>query len=219
MWQLQFYSISHAGCSSGWGCSDYHEKGITPSRARSIIYGHYGENNQSVVMRKYRLVNLDTNVTLFYPFVENPIESPMPTNMTPDPTTTPVVPVAAPTTPMMATVGITRSKVNNALQLVINAKPLHDLLDTLGATVGRDGTYNNRPPAQDTVLRNSELSTEVFLRREYPTTINLGPVFQSPPTMNRLKDLCNSAYPVIRKILTHYQPVDIQVTINKKVIG
>lgn len=118
----------------------------------------------------------------------------------------------------LATVSIRRDKPSNALIMELNAKPLHDLLDSIG--VGHTGDmYNDRPQAGFRIASGDELSTELFLKRQYPVKVNLSTVFSNPVSYNRLKNIAESSFPVIRKILEHYQPVDIKIQINKRLVG
>jgi hypothetical protein len=88
------------------------------------------------------------------------------------------------------------------LMLVINAKDFHDTLDSLG--VAHDGTmYLHRPTAE----------TAVANRR-----FEISGVWSTPPTNANLTALCGSALPAARKILDHYQPIDISIEIQKKIV-
>jgi hypothetical protein len=56
----------------------------------------------------------------------------------------------------------------------------------------------------------------VFLQRAYPAKFNLSEVFAgTPPSMVTLQRVTESAFDVVRKILEHYQPIDITVDIKK----
>lgn len=133
------------------------------------------------------------------------------------PPSPPVAPVAAPTSPnsLLVDVSITRNKQNSNLELVVNAKSLHDHLDQMGVRHS-DAVYLSQPESSR-VLTGSGLSTSPFLRREYPVRIDLTGVFTSPPTRNRLVTLSRTAHDAIRRILEHYQPVDIKVSIHKRI--
>lgn len=170
----------------------------------------------------YRIRNLDTEETVItfrqgrthtdlstIPFRNQEPET-MP-NIEIDPTTR--------TPEMMARIAITRDKATNRLLLTIDAKPLHDMLDAIGCLVDDSGNYRDRPPAQTSTCTQSTISTEALLKRSYPTVISLSGVFSQPPTVHQLRELCSSAHAQIRTILLHYQPIDISVTINKRVIG
>jgi len=146
----------------------------------------------------------------------------------------PISPVAAPESPefmpntpgieiprhpdMMAKIGITRCKTTNKLLLSVDAKPLHDLLDSIGCAVDAENAYKDRPSASFSTVERETISTELLLRRQYPTTISLSGIYRTPPSIQQLRDLCGSAHAQIRKILQHYQPIDISVTINKKIL-
>lgn len=140
----------------------------------------------------------------------------------------------------MIRVGIRR--INNKLHLLVNAKEFHDELDKIG--VAHDGArYLDRPASSATVATsNFVMSPEVLLRRDYkdveftemvpengtmvkttrkvPVTasFDLSGLWTSPPGMPQLKKLCESAHDVARKILEHYQPIDISVEIHKKIV-
>jgi hypothetical protein len=115
-------------------------------------------------------------------------------------------------------VGVKRDPNDFRIYLVVNAKPLHDILDKIGVPV-QNGRYINRPAAGYAVMNNvGHLSTEVFLRREYPVRVPLADVMTTPPTPLKLRESCSTAQAAIRQILEHYQPIDIQITIQKRVI-
>ena len=140
----------------------------------------------------------------------------------------------------MIKVGIRR--IAGKLHLLVDAKEFHEQLDEIGCT--HTGTkYNDRPLAAGTVAgSNFLMSTEVLLTRDpkvvevverkrvgeelkesvikIPTTsmFDLSAVWTTPPSFENLKKLCNSANDAARKILEHYQPVDICVEIHKKIV-
>jgi len=116
----------------------------------------------------------------------------------------------------MVKVNITRP--GGRLTLSVDAKALHDTLDSIGCKV--DGnTYKDRPQSRAAVVSSDyKLSPNVLLRREYPATYDLTDCFTSPPTFTQLKKMCESAYEATRLILDHYQPIDISVEIHKKAI-
>jgi len=127
-------------------------------------------------------------------------------------------PEPAPQAPnLLVDVGISRSKPTNRLELVINAKALHDHLDLIGVP-HTGGVYQDQPET-NRVLSGNVLSTSPFLRREYPLRIDLTGVFNTPPTRTRLTSLCRTAHDAVRRVLEHYQPVDIRVSIHKRVAG
>lgn len=140
----------------------------------------------------------------------------------------------------MIKVGIKR--VNGKLCLLVNAREFHTQLDEIGCTY--TGTkYNDAPATANTVSSSThQMSTNVLLMRDYrdvdvveqkkvgdtvekvvtkvPVTacIDLSTVWANPPSFDNLKKLCNSANDAARKILEHYQPIDIAVEIHKKVV-
>lgn len=114
------------------------------------------------------------------------------------------------------------------LVLSVNATGLHETLDAIGCrtqTAGGVTRYESRPHAPTLVADTSgnTLSTEIFLVKppegKTETTYNLSEVYQRPPSLEQLRRLANSANEKARAILEHYQPVDIQVSIQKKLIG
>lgn len=106
------------------------------------------------------------------------------------------------------------------LVLYVNAKELHDDLDAIGVSFTGD-RYNNQPAASHSIAdaRTMTLSSNVLLTRKYPHKVDLTGVFPNPPSYNNLKKLCESAHDQTRKILEHYQPIDISVEIHKKLVG
>lgn len=135
----------------------------------------------------------------------------------------PVPPPDSPTAQhSLVTVDIGRSKQTNGLQLIINAKPLHDLLDSMGArysnSYGNGPSYDNQPHQDFDVVYGSQLSTKVFLKRAYPYTIDLGRLFSSPPSFQRLTDIARSARNAVSIILDHYRPIDISYHVFKKAV-
>lgn len=106
------------------------------------------------------------------------------------------------------------------LWLYVNAKGLHDILDAIGVGTSQMGTmYADRPRADVTIASrsNNVLSTEVFLRKEYPAKFDLSTVYvDPPPSVASLQRLTESARDQTRRILEHYQPIDITVSISRK---
>lgn len=102
--------------------------------------------------------------------------------------------------------------------LLVNAKGMHDVLDAIGVpSVG--GMYSDRPRAEHSVANRSThtISTEALLRKEYPAKFDLSTVYTDPPpSFKSLQTLTESAFEQARKILEHYQPIDISVSIQKK---
>ena len=117
----------------------------------------------------------------------------------------------------IVSVSIKRAKPSHRLVLHIDAKNLHDLLDSVG--VPRDGnTYADRPACTYRVANGDNLSTELFLKREYPVTVDLSQILTSPVAHSRLEALATSAKTAVTKILEHYQPVDIQISVQGKLV-
>lgn len=126
-------------------------------------------------------------------------------------------PTADTSTPSpLVSVSIQRSKPSHRLVLVINAKPLHDLLDSIG--VPHDSRmYTERPQVGFRIAEGTNLSTELFLRREYPVNVDLSQILSMPVAHSRLEALANSTHAALTKILEFYQPVDIQINVLPKV--
>lgn len=140
----------------------------------------------------------------------------------------------------MIKVGVKR--VQGKLCLLVNAKEFHEQLDEIGCT-HTNNKYNDAPATANSVSSSThQMSTNVLLLRDYkdvevveskkvgdavekntikvPVTacIDLSQVWSNPPSFDNLKKLCNSANDAARKILEHYQPIDISVEIHKKVV-
>ena len=118
--------------------------------------------------------------------------------------------------PPLVDVTIVRSKPTNRLSLQISAKPLHDYLESIGVET-RGNEFVDQPATSFNVVNGEMLSTKLFLRREYPVTVDLSSIFRDPPTPQRLLNVARSANAVVKSILAHYQPVDIKISIHKRV--
>ncbi len=108
------------------------------------------------------------------------------------------------------------------LYMFVNAKGLHETLDAIGVPVDSgNNMYKDRPVAGYTVSSSAfTLSTETLLKKEYPAKFDLSAVFSSqPPSLANLSKLRDSGYEQCRKILEHYQPIDISLDIQKKIVG
>lgn len=104
------------------------------------------------------------------------------------------------------------------LMLLVEAQDFHAELDKIGCTA-TNGVYDNRPPAGAGVANNQfEMSTECLLKKQYPAKFELSGIWITPPTTANLTTLCESAYQAARKILDHYQPIDISIEIQKKIL-
>ena len=101
--------------------------------------------------------------------------------------------------------------------LLVNAKGMHDILDSIGVPAV-NGVYSDRPRATDLVANRTThiISTEALLRKEYPAEFDLSVVYGAdhPPNIANLQRLTESAFEQTRKILEHYQPIDITVSIQ-----
>lgn len=100
------------------------------------------------------------------------------------------------------------------LVLSLNAKPLHDLLDSIGCRV-EAGAYLDSPSARSSAVHDNKLSTSLFLRQEYPVRVALAQYYSRPASFKELKELCESGHAAVKTILQHYQPVDISYSIQK----
>lgn len=118
-----------------------------------------------------------------------------------------------------AMVSIKINRVGGRVIMAVDAKGLHDVLDGIGVATNEGGErYADRPRADHAVLNRATniLSTEVFLRRQYPATFDLSALFNDPPNPGVFQRIGDSAYEQVRKVLEHYQPIDISVSITKK---
>lgn len=109
------------------------------------------------------------------------------------------------------------------LYLTVDASGLHETLDAIGCTTTTAGAvtrYNDRPYTTTAVLDagNHTLSTDLLLTKG-TQRVDLSTLYTRPPTADQLKRLANSANEKARLILEHYQPIDIQVSIQKKVLA
>lgn len=104
------------------------------------------------------------------------------------------------------------------LFLYVNASGLHSILDQIGVPSTAE-MYNDRPRAAETVANRTThtISTDALLRKQYPAKFDLSTVYTDPPpSIASLQRLTESAFEQTRKILEHYQPIDISVSIQKK---
>lgn len=129
-------------------------------------------------------------------------------------------------------------RVGGKLMLLVDARDFQAELDKLGCQ--HDGSrYLDRPAAATQICDSQfRMSTEVLLKREYrdveyfemvdgskvvrtmpvSAAFDLSGQFASPPSFDNLKKICSTADAAARKILEHYQPIDIQIEIHKKVV-
>jgi hypothetical protein len=110
---------------------------------------------------------------------------------------------------------IARNEVGK-LVLAINARALHNLLDSVGCKAGGEA-YADGPSAAFSTISQNKMSTRLLLLKQYPVQVALGHHYSRPPSYAELKELCESAHAAVRAILMHYQPVDIHYTIHKLV--
>jgi hypothetical protein len=107
------------------------------------------------------------------------------------------------------------------LFLYVHAKGMHDILDSIGVPTAGE-MYADRPRATTQVADRTThiISTDALLRKEYPSKFDLTAVYgtEQPPSIANLQRLTESAFEQTRKILEHYQPIDISVSIQKKEI-
>lgn len=114
----------------------------------------------------------------------------------------------------MVDVAIKRVPGSVGLTLTINARPLHDLLDSMG--VPRDGASYMERPREDTSTVDRDrllVSTHAILKRAYPLTIRLSEVFSAPVSHAQLVSIANSVRGQTERILDHYRPVDIRTRV------
>lgn len=121
----------------------------------------------------------------------------------------------------MINVSIKREK--GQLMLFVDAKDFHEELDAIGCSYTNDsdgvGVYDHAPPVVAIVADSRfQMSTNCLLRREYPAKFSLAGLWANIPTNAQLTALCESAYAAGRKILDHYQPIDISIEIQKKLV-
>jgi hypothetical protein len=109
-------------------------------------------------------------------------------------------------------------KENGRLYLYVNAKEFHDRLDQIGAP-SNEAVYADRPRAAYAVCDRSTftLSTDVLLNKSYPAKYDLSAIYTEPVNVTNLQKLLDSALDQAHKIQEHYQPIDIFVSIQKKV--
>ena len=113
---------------------------------------------------------------------------------------------------------IVRDMATSRLTLVIDAKPLHELLERMGVKTegGANGSFAGRPGARFSVASSDfQVSTEVLLNRRYPASYSLSAIWTEPPTIPQLKKLGESIHTAVRKILEHYRPIDISFSLVK----
>lgn len=105
------------------------------------------------------------------------------------------------------------------LYMYVDARGLHDILDAVGARTSGD-MYLDRPNTSISVANSTfRLSTETLLKKEYPVKYDLTAVYTTPPTLGNLQTLRDSGFEQVRKILEHYQPIDISLVVQKKLVG
>lgn len=101
------------------------------------------------------------------------------------------------------------------LSLYINAAELHSILDSIG--VKKSGLlYNNMPPNGDTTP--AAIGTSVLLEATYPKKIQVNRYFNAPPSFAQLTNWCKTANQAVKRILEWYQPIDISIDIQKKIL-
>lgn len=138
----------------------------------------------------------------------------------PNPDIVDVTPTTPPSPKGNSMVNLQVKREGGKLYLYVNAKELHDTLDAVGAQ--HDGRrYLDRPAASVAIAEPTrhQISTEVLLdRSSYPVKYNLSEVYREPPSIQNIRRLCESAHEQTRKVLEHYQPIDISIDIQKKVL-
>lgn len=169
------------------------------------------------------LLRPNAPVFRFNPLIQTMTATPttgptMPTSIAPS--SDPIVTVSPATTPILCKGSIRRNKASGGLELCIDAKALHEHLDAIGIPK-QSGEYLNGPYSGFGVVRDNTLSAALFLKVpvSYPLVVNLSASFESPPPYARLLEICRSADGVVRRILTHYEPIDISFTISKSLVA
>lgn len=179
----------------------------------STVYLVYNGETDNEALEYIQLENTSSNN--YSSTISTPTEETMPQ---PAQTDLPLQPLQHTHEPApLVSVNITRHKPTHRLILQINAKPLHDLLDAIGVPHDH-GVYTERPSSSIRIASGNTLSTEIFLKREYPVTIDLSTVLTAPVAHSRLEELANSSQAAVAKILEFYQPVDIQISVVPKAV-
>ena len=147
----------------------------------------------------------------------------LPTTLSPNwktmpPTTMPTTTEQDPTHAPLVSVNIKRGE-GSALTLYIDATELHAMLTRIGVPSDERGFLDKPGAAYGVSSPDFKLSTDVLLRKQYPARIKLSEVFSTPPSYTQLKRLAESSTDAIRRILEHYQPIDISINISKKLVN
>lgn len=140
--------------------------------------------------------------------------TPMPDNTAPTPPPPPP-PVMAPNEPMVHA-RIARDT-DNKLILTVDARNLHNFLDSIGVQHANN-VYLNGPSGSSNPVSSGRLQPRLFLTRQYPMKVNLGELYNQPPTLAALKELAGTAKPMVKLIVDHYHPVDINITLHKRAV-
>ena len=104
--------------------------------------------------------------------------------------------------------------------LIIDARPFHEYLKSLGCTE-RDGQIENAPHVYRGRMIDPDedrLTTAALLKTGGPHTIDLSTQYGSPPNMDRIMKLLDTdaLHDTARRIVDHYRPIEIQVSIVAK---
>lgn len=129
-----------------------------------------------------------------------------------DPTS---VPTAA--EPIWASLQIKRGA-QGKMWLHVEAKELHDRLRAMGATVDPvTNTFMDGPQSSYDCTDKVKLMSKVFLKCEYPASFPISDQWASgtPPTLDQLTAVCATGEATVKKILAHFQPVDIRLKIKR----
>lgn len=104
--------------------------------------------------------------------------------------------------------------------LIIDARPFHEYLKTLGC-IEENGkiangphVYRDRPIDPDA----DQVTSAALLRTGGPHTFDLSTQYGAPPNMDRILKLLDrdTLHATVRKIVDHYRPIEIQVSIVAK---
>lgn len=117
---------------------------------------------------------------------------------------------------MLVKVKLTRQ--SGRAMLSIDASELHAYLDTHGVPLDADGVrYINRPAADYSEIdtRRNQISSALLLRRG-PQQVNVGDCYGRPVGVDLLQTLANSVEEVVRNVVDHYRPIEINVVIAGK---
>jgi hypothetical protein len=119
----------------------------------------------------------------------------------------------------MIDVSIKRSP-SGEFTLSIDARGLHEHLRAIGVPE-RDGAFQNQPPSGsygNSIAPGRDMIEPCALlaTAEVPLRIDLRVHYHTPPTLDRIRALAESARDCARAILDHYTPIDVSVHVVGK---